>query len=121
MKPIFRRVLPLILTLGFLGAAGAQSSLPDAPTHLKAKKNKDGTIALIWAPSSTSTIAGYNIYLYSGDHYHRVNGQPVQGTRYVIQQKMTGTLDLVVRAMASTTPPFESLNSNQVRVRMGKK
>ena len=121
MKPLFRRALLPILALGFLGAAGAQSSLPDPPTHLKAKKNKDGTIALTWAPSHTSTIAGYNIYLHSGEHYHRVNGPPVQGTSYVIQQKLTGTLDLVVRAMASTDPPFESLNSNEVRVRMGKK
>jgi hypothetical protein len=86
---------------------------------LKAKKNKDGTITLTWKASTTPSIAGYNIYLYSGDRYHRVNGKTLQETKYLLQQTMTGTLYFVVRAMASTDPPFESLNSNQVKVHAG--
>jgi len=85
---------------------------PEAPTGLTATAHA-GKISLGWTASSTTTnLAGYNIYRSSGGSYSLLNGSPVSSTTYDDNTGTNGTTYTYKVRAVSTGSALESVDSS---------
>ncbi len=86
---------------------------PEAPTSPTSKQKPAGRIDLTWGASSTTTnLAGYNVWRSSGGAYTKLNSTPLTTSSYSDTSTVDGTsYTYVIRAVSSATPSLESLNS----------
>ena len=87
---------------------------PEAPTAPTSKQKPAGRIDLTWGASSTTTnLAGYNVYRSSGGGaYAKLNATPLSTLAYSDTTTVDGTsYRYVIRAISSATPALESLDS----------
>ena len=87
---------------------------PEAPTTPTSKQKPAGRIDLTWGASTTTTnIAGYNVYRSSGGGaYAKLNATPLSTLAYSDTMTVDGTsYTYVIRAISSATPALESLDS----------
>jgi hypothetical protein len=97
---------PGSLQVSGTGVAGSTSSQGSSTAH---------TVALSWNPSTSSNIAGYNVYrsTTAGGSYARINSSPTNATKYADGSVAAGeTYYYVVTAVSSNGT--ESLHSNQI-------
>jgi len=89
---------------------------PEAPTAPTATAVAAGRINLSWGATSTTTnLAGYNLYRSSGGAYTKLNATPLTTTTYADTATVDGTAyTYKVRAVSSATPALESLESTTV-------
>jgi hypothetical protein len=87
--------------------------VPGAPTATQAP---NGRINLSWGVSSTTTnLAGYNLYRSSGAGFTKLNATPLAGTTYGDTSTVDGTTyTYKVRAESSGAPTLESVDSTTV-------
>ena len=107
------------LRLGFTGStwlyrdyAVTLDEAPEAPTSLTATAKAAGAIKLSWSASSTTTnLAGYNVYRSSGSTPVKLNASPLSSTSYTDSATADGTTyTYTVRAVSSGSPVLESLD-----------
>jgi large repetitive protein len=86
---------------------------PEAPTAPTSKQRPAGRIDLTWGASSTTTnLAGYNVYRSNGGAYTKLNATPVSALSYSDTATVDGTsYTYKIRAVSSATPALESLDS----------
>jgi hypothetical protein len=86
---------------------------PEAPTAPTSKQRPAGRIDLTWGASSTTTnLAGYNVWRSSGGAYTKLNSSPMTTLAYSDTTTTDGTsYTYVIRAVSNATPALESLNS----------
>jgi large repetitive protein len=86
---------------------------PEAPTAPTSKQRPAGRIDLTWGASSTTTnLAGYNVWCSSGGAYTKLNSSPMTTLAYSDTTTTDGTsYTYVIRAVSNATPALESLNS----------
>jgi large repetitive protein len=86
---------------------------PEAPTAPTSKQKPAGRIDLTWGASSTTTnLAGYNVWRSSGGAYTKLNSSPLTTLAYSDTTTVDGTsYTYVIRAVSNATPALESLNS----------
>jgi hypothetical protein len=89
---------------------------PEASGAPGAVQKPAGRLDLSWTASTTTTnMAGYDLYRSSGGAYSKLNGAPLTGLTY----SDTGTVDGIaytykLRAVSTGTPVLESLDSTTV-------
>src|SRR5437588_3022515 len=87
---------------------------PEAATAPTSKQKPAGRIDLTWGASSTTTnLAGYNIYRSSGGGaYTKLNATPLTTVSYSDTATVDGTsYTYKIRAVSNATPALESLDS----------
>jgi hypothetical protein len=86
---------------------------PEAPGTLSAAQKPAGRIDLAWSASTTTTnLAGYNVYRSSGGAFTKLNATPLTTTSYSDTTTVDGTsYTYRIRAISSATPALESLDS----------
>ncbi len=86
---------------------------PEAPTTPASKQRPAGRIDLTWGASSTTTnLAGYNVYRSNGGPYTKLNATPLSTLSYSDTATVDGTsYTYAIRAVSSATPALESLDS----------
>ncbi len=86
---------------------------PEAPGAPTAKQRPAGRLDLTWGASSTTTnLAGYNVYRSSGGAYTKLNATPLTTLSYSDTATVDGTsYTYKIRAVSSATPALESLDS----------
>jgi hypothetical protein len=108
------------LKLGLAGAswmyrtyAVAIDEAPEAPGAPTATAGVGGRISLSWGATSTTTnLAGYDLYRSSGGAYTKLNATPLAGSTYTDTATVDGTTyTYKVRATSSGTPTLQSLDS----------
>jgi large repetitive protein len=89
---------------------------PEVAGPPSALQKPAGRIDLSWTASSTTTnLAGYDIYRSSGAAYAKLNATPLTGTTYSDTATADGTTyTYKVLAVSSGTPVLESLDSTTV-------
>jgi hypothetical protein len=89
---------------------------PEAAGAPSALQKPAGRIDLSWTASSTTTnLAGYDIYRSSGAGYAKLNATPLSATTYSDTATADGTTyTYKVRAVSSGSPVLESLDSTTV-------
>jgi large repetitive protein len=87
--------------------------VPGAPTATQAP---NGLLNLSWGVTSTTTnLAGYNLYRSSGAGFTKLNAMPLTGTTYADSATVDGTsYTYKVRAVSSGAPTLESVDSTTV-------
>jgi hypothetical protein len=86
---------------------------PEAPGAPTATAGVGGQIALTWGATTTTTnLAGYDLYRSSGGAYAKLNATPLAGLSYTDTSTVDGTTyTYKVRATSSGTPTLQSLDS----------
>lgn len=85
---------------------------PAAPPSLTATQAPGADIDLSWPASSTTNVAGYDVYRSTGGSWTKQNASLVTGTSWTDTSSSNGTQYFYrVRAVSSGTPSFESLDS----------
>lgn len=94
------------VTVNTANVTGVNFTATPQPTH---------SVALTWNPSSSTAVAGYNVYrsMVSGSLYARVNTALVSGLAYTDSTVQNGTTYYFV-ATAVDTNGGESIFSNEV-------
>jgi hypothetical protein len=89
---------------------------PEAPGAPTATAGVGGKISLTWAATSTTTnLAGYDLYRSTGAAYTKLNATPLATTAYTDTATVDGTTyTYMVRATSSGTPTLQSLDSATV-------
>jgi len=89
---------------------------PEAPGAPTATAGVGGRIDLIWGATTTTTnLAGYDVYRSSGGAYTKLNATPQGGLTYADTTTVDGTTyTYEVRATSSGTPTLQSLDSATV-------
>jgi hypothetical protein len=89
---------------------------PEAPGAPAAAQKPAGRIDLSWAASSTTTnLAGYDVYRSSGAAFTKLTATPQVATTYIDTATADGTTyTYKVRAVSSGSPVLESLDSTTV-------
>jgi hypothetical protein len=89
---------------------------PEVPGPPTALPKLAGRIDLAWAASSTTTnLAGYNLYRSGGAGYTKLNAAPLTALTYSDTATVDGTTyTYKVRAVSSGTPVLESVDSTTV-------
>jgi hypothetical protein len=89
---------------------------PEAARAPSALQRPAGLIDLSWTASSTTTnLAGYDLYRSSGSGYAKLNATPLTATVYSDTATTDGTTyTYKVRAVSSGSPVLESLESTTV-------
>ncbi len=89
---------------------------PEAPGAPTAAQKPAGRLDLSWSASSTTTnLAGYDLYRSSGGAYTKLNPSPLTGTTYSDTATVDGTTyTYKVRAVSTDAPALESLDSATV-------
>jgi hypothetical protein len=89
---------------------------PEAPGPPTAAQKPAGKIDLSWTASSTTTnLAGYDLYRSSGGAYSKLNPTPLTTLTYSDTATVDGTTyTYKVRAVSSGTPVLDSLDSTTV-------
>jgi hypothetical protein len=87
---------------------------PEAPGAPTATQKPAGRLDLAWTASSTTTnLAGYNVYRSSGGAYTKLNATPVTTLSYSDTATVDGTsYTYKIRAVSSATPALESVDSS---------
>ena len=87
---------------------------PEAPGAPTATAGVGGKISLSWGVTTTTTnLAGYDLYRSSGGTYTKLNASPLAGTTYTDTATVDGTTyNYKVRATSSGTPTLQSLDSS---------
>jgi hypothetical protein len=87
--------------------------VPGAPT---ATQKPAGRLDLAWTASSTTTnLAGYNVYRSSGGAYTKLNATPLTTLSYSDTATADGTsYTYKIRAVSSATPALESVDGSTV-------
>ena len=87
---------------------------PEAPGAPTATAGVGGKISLSWGVTTTTTnLAGYDLYRSSGGAYTKLNASPLGGTTYTDTATVDGTTyNYKVRATSSGTPTLQSLDSS---------
>ena len=87
---------------------------PEAPGATTATAGVGGKISLTWGATTTTTnLAGYDLYRSSGGAYTKLNASPLGGTTYTDTATVDGTTyNYKVRATSSGTPTLQSLDSS---------
>ena len=86
---------------------------PEAPGAPTATAGVGGRISLSWGATTTTTnLAGYDVYRSSGGAYTKLNATPLAATTYTDTATVDGTTyTYTVRATSSGTPTLQSLDS----------
>lgn len=86
---------------------------PEAPGAPTATAGVGGKISLSWGATTTTTnLAGYDLYRSSGGAYTKLNASPLAGLTYNDTATVDGTTyTYKVRATSSGTPTLQSLDS----------
>jgi large repetitive protein len=86
---------------------------PEAPGVPTATAGVGGKISVTWGATTTTTnLAGYDLYRSSGGAYTKLNATPLSGTSYTDTGTVDGTTyTYKVRAISSGTPTMDSLDS----------
>jgi hypothetical protein len=86
---------------------------PEVPGAPSATQAPNGRLNLTWGASSTTTnLAGYNLYRSSGAGFTKLNATPLTGTTYGDTATTDGTTyTYKVRAVSSGAPTMESVDS----------
>ena len=85
---------------------------PQAPTGVTAAARAAGVIAISWtASTSTTNLAGYDVYRSSGGAYTKRNAAPVTGTSYTDTGTNGTTYTYRLRALSTGSPALQSLDS----------
>jgi hypothetical protein len=94
--------------------AVAIAQAPEAPTGLSATARKAGRIQLQWSASSTTTnLAGYDVYRSSGSGWTKLNPAPLTGTGYDDVSTVDGTTyTYKIQAVSTDAAPLVSLDSS---------
>jgi large repetitive protein len=89
---------------------------PEAPGAPTATQKPAGRIDLAWPASSTTTnLAGYNVYRSSSGAYTNLNSSPLTVRTYSDTSTVDGTsYTYKIRAVSSATPALESVDSPTV-------
>jgi hypothetical protein len=89
---------------------------PEAPGAPTAQQKPAGRIDLSWPASSTTTnLAGYDLYRSNGGPYTKLNVSPLGATIYSDTATVDGTTyTYKARAVSTGTPVLESLDSTTV-------
>jgi large repetitive protein len=89
---------------------------PEAPGAPTAAQKPAGRLDLAWTASSTTTnLAGYNIYRSSGGAYTKLNATPLTTLSYSDTATVDGTsYTYKIRAVSSASPALESVDSSTV-------
>jgi large repetitive protein len=87
---------------------------PEAPGAPTATQKPAGRLDLAWTASSTTTnLAGYNVYRSSGGAYTKLNATPLTTLSYSDTATVDGTsYTYKIRAVSSATPALESVDSS---------
>ena len=111
------------LTLGLSGVSWMYRTYsvtideaPEVPGAPTVTQKPAGRLDLAWAASSTTTnLAGYNVYRSSGGAYTTLNASPLTTLAYSDTATVDGTsYTYKIRAVSSATPALESLDSPTV-------
>jgi len=85
---------------------------PEASGSLTATAAAAGKISLTWGASSTTTnLAGYNVYRSTGGAYTKLNGSPLSATTYDDTATTNGTAYTYKVRAVSTGAALESVDS----------
>jgi hypothetical protein len=85
---------------------------PAAPASLTAAAVAGGSIRVDWPASTTTNLAGYDVYRSTGTTWTKRNASLVTGTTWTDTATTNGTqYSYRVRAVSSGTPSFESIDS----------
>jgi large repetitive protein len=86
---------------------------PEVPGAPAATAGVGGQISLTWGATTTTTnLAGYDLYRSSGGAYTKLNATPLAGLTYTDMATIDGTTyTYKVRATSSGTPTLQSLDS----------
>jgi hypothetical protein len=86
---------------------------PEAPGAPTATAGVGGKIDLAWGATTTTTnLAGYDVYRSSGGAYAKLNATPLGGLTYTDTTTVDGTTyNYRIRATSSGTPTLQSLDS----------
>jgi large repetitive protein len=86
---------------------------PEAPGAPTATAGVAGKIDLTWGATTTTTnLAGYDVYRSSGAAYTKLNASPLAGLTYTDTATVDGTTyTYAIRATSSGTPTLQSLDS----------
>jgi hypothetical protein len=85
---------------------------PAAPASLTATPIAGADIRLDWPASTTTNLAGYDIYRSTGGSWTKRNTSLITGTTWTDTSPSNGTqYSYRVRAVSSGTPSFESVDS----------
>lgn len=85
---------------------------PAAPASLTATAIAAADIRIDWPASTTTNVAGYNVYRSTGGSWTKRNTSLVTGTSWTDTSPTSGTqYSYRVRAVSSGTPSFESVDS----------
>ena len=86
---------------------------PEAPGAPTATAGVGGKIDLSWGATTTTTnLAGYDVYRSTGAAYTKLNASPLAGLTYTDNATVDGTTyTYTVRATSSGTPTLQSLDS----------
>jgi FG-GAP-like repeat/Putative Ig domain len=90
--------------------------IPQPPTNLAVTNVASGQVTLGWSASTTTPIAGYNVYqaTTSGGPYTKLNGAPVPaGTLSYTDSSVAGTTTYYYVVTAVDAGNLESVNSNE--------
>jgi len=89
---------------------------PEAPGAPTAAQKPAGRIDLAWPASSTTTnLAGYDVYRSSGGAYSKINGTLLSTLTYSDTTTVDGTTyTYTIRAVSSGTPVLTSVDSTTV-------
>jgi Bacterial Ig domain len=85
---------------------------PEAPASLGVAQAPSGKLNLTWAASTTTTnLAGYNVYRSTGGAFTKLNATPLAGTTYADTATVDGTTYTYKVRAVTTGTPLESLDS----------
>ena len=85
---------------------------PAAPASLTATPAPSADIELTWPASTTTNVAGYDVYRSTGGSWTKRNTSLVTGTSWTDTSSSNGNqYSYRVRAVSSGTPSFESVDS----------
>src|SRR5438105_6024271 len=86
---------------------------PEVPGAPSATQAPNGRLNLSWGVTTTTTnLAGYNLYRSSGAGFTKLNAVPLAVTTYADTATVDGTTyTYKVRAVSSGTPTLESVDS----------
>ena len=89
---------------------------PEAPTAPAITQKPAGRLDLSWTASTTTTnLAGYDVYRSSGGAYTKLNASPLSGTTYSDTATTDGmTYTYKLTAVSTGTPLLTSLDSTTV-------
>lgn len=84
---------------------------PEAPASLSATAGPGGAIALSWPASTTTQVAGYDLYRSAGASFTKLNAAPLASTGYTDSSTTNGTSYTYKVIALTSSPGLQSLDS----------